>query len=199
MAQPTWNRIRIPIRHHGESEPVPIGSDAAIATREYGDGRLIPLLILDTSTRPDVDDLVRAHETLGPGDASSGWGRRSRFDWRTVRLFIQFTNPGRCLILLDFDVARLGGVVDQIVHVEGVYVQGGRPGDRLRGTLDSPRVSLEVPSKEFRPRWERLFRRTQFERFRGMGLNRRRAKAAAEEFIREWREFGSQRMESEPI
>ena len=199
MKRRKWNKITIPIRHDAERNPVPIVSDALVAQARYGDGRFIPLLILDTSTRPDIDDLIRAHQTLGPGDATSGWLRLSKLNRRRIRLFIQFTNPSQCLILLDFDIIRLGGVVDQIIKIEGVYIQGGRAGDRLRATWNSPRVAIEVPSKEFRPEWNRLFRKAQFDRFREMGLNRRDAKVATEAFIREWRQFGSFRMESEPI
>lgn len=199
MKRPKWNKIALPLRHDAEGEPVPIVSDAAIATRGYGDGRLIPLLILDTSTRPDIDELLRAHQTLGPGDATSGWGVRSRFQRRSIRLFIRFTIPSECLILLDFDIGRLGGVADQIIQAECVYIQGGRAGDRLRSTWDRPRVAVEIPSREFRPRWDGMLRKGQIESFRKMGLTRSAAKVAAESFIREWRELGAHRLESEPI
>ena len=48
---------------------VPIVADAAIASGAVGDGRLIPLVILDTTNRPDLVDLFTAHDKMLPGDA----------------------------------------------------------------------------------------------------------------------------------
>src|SRR3989442_15728179 len=48
-----------------------------------------------------------------------------------------------------FDIEKYGGLVDQIIHSEGVYIQPGRPGDRLSTTFDNPRVLAEVTSRAF--------------------------------------------------
>jgi hypothetical protein len=178
---------------------VPIVSDGAIATRGYADGRLLPVLILDTSNRPDIDAMILAHEQLGPGDATSAWGAPSRFEWRTVRLAITITNPSQCTILLDFDIVSRGGIVDQIVQNGGLYLIGGRPGDRLRTSIDRPKISVEVPSKGFRAEWDRLLRKATFQRFRLMGMGRSEAKSATESFVDHWREFGAHRMERDPV
>ena len=55
------------LQHH----PVPILADAAIATEKIGNGKLIPVLILDTSERPDVAELIRIHAHLPQGDVIS--------------------------------------------------------------------------------------------------------------------------------
>ncbi len=47
---------------------VPIVGDAAMAG-PVADGRLIPVLIVDTSKRPEVAELIRVHAHLPPGDA----------------------------------------------------------------------------------------------------------------------------------
>jgi hypothetical protein len=191
--------IKVPIRHEGEAKPVPIVSDAAIATRGYADGQLIPLVILDTTTRPDIDTMILAHRDLGPGDSRAIWGRPSQFALDTVRLALTVTNPSQCTILIDFDIVRQGGIVDQIVHTEGLYIQGGRPGDRLRTTMDNPKISVEVPSKHFRTEWDKLLSKAQFKEYRRMGLSRSDAKRSTESFIRSWREFNSHRMERDPV
>ena len=55
-----------------------------------------------------------------------------------------------CVVLLKFNVADQGGVVDQIVQAQGVYILAGRVGDRLANTLDKGRILVEVPTKEFK-------------------------------------------------
>lgn len=183
------------LRDEVEKHPVPIVSDAAVATRGLADGRLIPLLILDTSARPDIEDMIRSHRHAGPGDVRSAWAKPSRFDWRTLRLVLSATKPSRCVILIDFDVVRRDGVVDQIVNAQGLYLQTGRPGDRLVTTQDRERILIEVPSREFRGEWSRIFRKALLKDFMRRGLSRGKARAATEAFLRDWRKFGSVRMQ----
>jgi hypothetical protein len=192
--------MKVPLRHAAEADAVLIVSDATVATRAYADGRLIPLLILDTSKRPDIDAMILAHRDLGPGDATSMWGQRSRFESQpTVRLVMSFSNPSACNIILDFDITSQGGLVDQIIQMEGVYLLGGRPGDRLLTKIDDPKISVEVPSRHFRTEWDRRLRKATFQKYRAMGLSRADAKHATDSFIREWRELGSHRMDRDPI
>ena len=51
--------------------PVPIVAEGAISSTTLGDGRLIPVLILDTSNRPDIDEFVRVHQHLPAGADSA--------------------------------------------------------------------------------------------------------------------------------
>ena len=92
-----------------------------------------------------------------------------------------------------------GGIVDQIIQNEGVYLVPGRPGERLIQKIESPRISVEVPSKHFRPLWDKRLRKATFQRFRMMGLSRADAKLATESMIRGWRDVTSMRMERDPL
>ena len=109
-----WHRGAVLVQHPAEAEPVPIVADASIARVDVGDGRMIPLLILDTSKRPDIEDMINAHRHMGgQGDVDVSWGRPNRFfDTGTVALLLTFTKPSRCLILLQLDIGQYGGVVD---------------------------------------------------------------------------------------
>jgi hypothetical protein len=72
----------------------------------------------------------------GQGDVKAGWGRPNTFfDTGIVSLILTFEKPSRCLILLRFDIEKYEGLVDQIIHSQGVYIQPGRPGDRLSTTF----------------------------------------------------------------
>jgi hypothetical protein len=92
---------------------------------------------------------------------------------------------------------RQGGVVDQIVQSQGLYLQGGRPGDRLASTLDHERILVEVPSRKFRPEWDRILRKALTKDYRRRGLSRGDARDATDSFISHWRELTSKRMKSE--
>jgi hypothetical protein len=142
--------------------------------------------------------MILAHEHAGPGDVMSVWSIPSRFDTSHVSLILVQTKPSRCVIILKFNVADQGGVVDQIVQAQGVYIQPGRVGDRLVTTLDKGKILVEVPSKEFKSEWEGIFRKQLRKKFRKEGLSRQEAKNAADGFMKEWRQFGSIRMRQPP-
>ena len=138
--------------------------------------------------------MIRAHKHFGPGDAETAWSLLSRFDKSKIRLIIYIKRPSQCLIVLEFDVVRDGGVVDQIVQAQGVYIQAGRMGDRLKSTLDNERILIEVHSREFRKNWDQILYKALKKDFRRRGLARHKANQAAEDFLKEWRHFGSLRM-----
>lgn len=201
MNKSKWHREAVSIQHPAEAESVPIVADAGIATVGVGDGRMIPLLILDKSKRPDIEDMVKAHHHMeGQGDVKAGWGRPNTFfDTGVVTLMLTFMKPSRCLIRLSFDIGKQGGLVDQIISSQGLYIQPGRPGERLSTSFDNPRVIAEVPSREFQPEWDRMFRTATRKRFqKEHGLSRAEAKLATERFIAEWRGLLSNRV-SGPI
>ena len=151
-----WQKKEILIRNRAEKEPVPIVSDAAVATQGTADGRLIPVLIIDTSFRPDIEDMIRAHKHIGAGDAQSAWSIPSRFNIDRIFLILTVLKPSRCVIIVEFNIVRQGGVVDQIIHAQGVYIQPGKEGDRLSTTIDHDRLLVEVPSKHFRNEWNKI-------------------------------------------
>ncbi len=113
----------------------------------------------------------------------------------SVRLVLRMTGPSECVVIVEFDVERQGILVSQILYAQGVYIQPGRPDDRLATTLNKPRVLVEVPrNREFRHRWERLFAKANFKRLRKKGLSRAEAKYAVKTATARWQEVFHRRM-----
>ena len=183
--------------HLVEAEPVPIVADGSIATVAVGDGRMIPLLILDTSKRSDIEDMVKAHHLMeSQGDIISVWGQPDTFfDTGSVRLLLTFERPSRCQLLLQLDIKKYGGLVDNIILSQGLYIQPGRPGDRLRTTFNNPRVLAEVPSRKFQPEWTKMLRKALRKIFqKEHRMSRAKAKLATEKYIDQWRDLLSTRV-----
>lgn len=187
------HKKEILLNHKAEAESVPIVSDAGVATQGTADGRIIPVIILDTSLRPDIDDMVKAHKLIDAGDAKSVWSVPSRLNINKITLVLTFIKPSRCVILIQFDIVKQGGVVDQIIQAQGVYIQPGKKGDRLSSTIDNDRILVEVPSKHFRKEWDKILHKALVKDFKKKGLSRNDAKNASNSFIKEWRELGAKR------
>lgn len=177
------------------SAVVPIISDGAIAISQMGEGRLIPVLVIDCDNRPDLRELVFAHEHLPPGDVKITWGRR-RFQKKAVFLYLQFERPAQVDVLLEFDIADQGGLVDGILHARGVYLQPKESGKRVVEGMNREKILVEVPDTGFIPTWEELLRDAVTKRMRKRGLNRKAAQKATDDYIHRIRELWRLRMGS---
>ena len=65
------------------------------------DGRLIPVLVIDTAGRPDIPELIRQHQHLRLGDARHQWAT-SRGDADSVMLLLTFERPSEVDMVLPF-------------------------------------------------------------------------------------------------
>ncbi|MEC4685484.1 MAG: hypothetical protein VST71_07115 [Nitrospirota bacterium] len=171
---------------------VKIVADAAVSSQGIIEGKLIPLVILETSNRPDIDEMVRIHQHLPPGDVVSQWGQIEG-EKDKIALFLNFQRPAELSIILQFDIVNQGGLVDQILAARTLYIQPGREGDRLATTVDKPKILIEV-SDNFKEEWDRIFLKHIAKDMREKGLGRHQAKQAAQQFIEEWRKLGKFRM-----
>src|SRR6185437_6225125 len=181
-------RTEIKVQHPHEVHPVRIVADAAVSIRGFQGGRMLPVLLLDTSGRPDIEELIRIHETLGPGDVKAQWGQPEGHEG-TVALFLTFIRPMEIFILLEFDIAQQGLLVTQILAGRGLYLtQARQEDDRLMKNIDRPEGIVEVPDMGFGKVWSDLFHKHPAKYFRNVGLSRadshRGARSAIEELLK---------------
>ncbi|MCP4316489.1 MAG: hypothetical protein GY789_10850 [Hyphomicrobiales bacterium] len=181
------------IFHEREGRPVPIVGDAAIAAAAIGDGRLIPLIILDTTDRPDLDELIRVHEYLPPGDVDIQWAVLPGAVGK-IALVLSFKRPIRVVAILEFDIVKEGFLIDQILRARILYLQSGRPGGRFVTNQNAPKIFVEVPDTGIRGQWDKLFHKYVAAHLKAQGLSRHQARSAARQTIREFRDFGQFRM-----
>jgi hypothetical protein len=135
---------------------VSVIADGAIANPDVNEGRMVPLVILDTATRPDIDELIRLHGFFGPGDVKSQWASSTNNE-NIVFLKLSFLRPVELTIYVEFDLSKGHNVlIEQALISRALYIQAGRPGDRLKDDVDKPKLILEVPDGGFRERWEKI-------------------------------------------
>jgi hypothetical protein len=171
-----------------ESVIVQVVNDGAIGTKLFGEGRLIPVLIIDCGSRPDIIDMIVAHENKIPGDVSVTWCK-PRKPRRRLFLHLEFTRPSRLVAALEFDVLRQGNVVDGILHSNGAYLQASQVARSASEGIDKSKILIEVPDTQFKPHWNEMFREELYRGFKKRGLSRKQASIAAENYIVELREL----------
>lgn len=170
-------KVQIP-----EDRSVPIVGDAAIAG-SVADGRLVPVLILDTHNHPTIEEVIRLHEHFAPGDVEFNWGRTKRSK-DEVFLTLDFERPVEAEALLMFSIERQGRLVDLILRSRALYLQAGKPGDRLSTALEEPRILLTLPDTGFAEYWDGVYLKRMTEVIRrDAGIPRAQARGAARELI----------------
>jgi hypothetical protein len=183
----------IPVRTPEESQTLMIVGDAAIATVKVGHGRLIPLIIVDTTNRPDISEVIVMQGHLPAGDVVVQWGELAgRRDH--IALILRFERPIEGMAIIEFDIAKQGILVEHILQSNALYIQSGVPGDRLGHDLDRPKMLVEVPDTNFKGKWEKLYFNAIIQRMRNNGLNRKVAKVAAQNYLTKVREIASFRI-----
>lgn len=190
--KPKLKKIEMPTKHPWETRPAMIISDAAIATVNVGEGRFIPLVIVDTSERPEIEELVRVHAYLPPGDVIVQWGALENSHECTA-LFLRFVRPVEAFLVLNFNIVKQGVIVDQILSARALYLQAGREGNCIGNTIDAKRILIDVPDIGFSKIWDEMLFKHLVTHFRQKGLQKHHAKEATRRLIEEWRKFGRSR------
>jgi hypothetical protein len=176
-----------------EMLPVPIVSDALVASRDVADGRALPVLIIDTSSRSDIEDMIKIHKQIRTGDVRSIWSLNSK-DKNVLNLTLSFENPSKCVVVLEFDIIKYFGLIDQIMHMYSFYLHYGRKGERYINTMDRENIIVEVPSTHFFKEWDKLLRQALIKNAKKeFKLSRADAKERTEKLISECREIFSKR------
>jgi hypothetical protein len=171
-----------------------IVADGAIASGAFGDGRLIPALIIDASTDPSISELVRVHQFAKTGDVTHAWGKPHGSVGK-ISLMLWFDRPFEFSGIIEFEIEKQGPLVDQIIMAKSLYIFAGKPGDRMRDQLPGLSVLIEiVTDSDFLPKWDSILRDSLYKRFKKAGLSRSGARVAAEGFLVDWRGFGKLRV-----
>ena len=180
-------------RKISESCIVPIISDGAVATHEVGEGRMVPVLVVDCTEKVELRDLIYAHEYSPPGDVAVTWAT-PKWNKSTALLLLEFSKPSKLEVLLRFDIKKQGGVVDGILHANALYLQPSESGLKVVDGLDKGKILVEIPDTGFFPDWENLYTNSLVKVFKKSGLSRREARDAAEQHKSMLRKIWSKRM-----
>lgn len=181
------------VREFSENSIVPIVNDGAIATEEVGEGRMIPVVVVDCSEKVEFRDLIYAHENLIPGDVNITWVT-PRWGNKKVGLLLEFKKPSVLEVLFQFDIKKQGGVVDAILHSNALYIQPEESGSKVSQGLEKAKIIIEVPDTGFFQEWDKRYTKIIAKNFKKSGFSKAESKKATEEFKTKLREIWVQRM-----
>lgn len=173
---------------------VNIVNTGIISDSDRGEGRMIPVLILNTVGHDDITELFRVHEHLPPGDVITQW-LWSLASSTALFLRMKYLKPMSCEFTIVFDTHRHVSAIDGILHSQAVYLQSGKEGDTLSstmqleaGTASWVRILAEVPRMDFFDVWNKRILKILSKRFREHGLNRHQRDVAAHKQLNSMRQ-----------
>ncbi|MDD2540915.1 MAG: hypothetical protein PHH28_07710 [Desulfuromonadaceae bacterium] len=167
-------------------ETVNVIADGLIGSIFVGEGRPIPIIIIDATNQPDIAEYIDAHEFEPPGDVQVQWGT-SPFDKRKISLIINSSRPVKTEFGINLDAVTEYSLIDAVLHAKGLYLQTGKPGDKIATRIDAPKILIEVPDTDFFKTWNKILNSVLVKKFKKEGLPKAKAVAAAEELIQSMR------------
>ena len=183
----TPKRINFSVAQETETLPATIVSEPGRAYMRPEDGKLVPLVLLETTGRPDIDALFGAYTSETVGDVAVQWGRRQKAPKGSVTLFLHFTAPIKQLLILDFEIVRQSVLVEEVLRTGELYLQRAKKSGEPEAQGTSSRIRVVVPDTRFAPLWEELLVEELSARSRALGATERQARLIAQDSIRRWR------------
>jgi hypothetical protein len=170
------------------SNVVPIVADGAIAHSDWGDGRLIPVLVVNCGNHPALRDLINIHADTPPGDVTATWSRHL-LNRKCVYLRLDFQRPVETSTLFSFEVSRKGYVADWIMNVHAVYIQPTDSGLKVSEGIDKPKILVEVSATATLPGWQEIYQRSLTKEFQSKGYSKGQAKQATVQYLARTRDL----------
>ncbi|WP_045406331.1 hypothetical protein [Vibrio jasicida] len=168
-------------------------ADGAIASQFTADGRIIPVIILNTEQDRRLCDLASIHQDCAFGDVESRWALK-RFSNKFVYLVLRFEKPVELEVVVKFDVSKQMSLIDGIIHSRAVYVQPGKRGDRVGDTFDTPKILVEIPTRTTFDKWESIMTKTIEKKLKREGVGRKELKSAVKDYIATTRDLWVHRL-----
>lgn len=176
-----------------EHDYVDLVGDGAIANQKTADGRLIPVLILDTTVKKELEYLVKMHSETNLGDVTSIWAFK-RFNHKFVTLVLYFTSPMELKVAISFNVIQHSNIIEGIMISRAVYIQPGSPGDKIQHAINAPKILVEIPARTTFDNWEDILKKAVTKKLKKEGVGRKSLKAAVNDYISLGRDIWGRRL-----
>ncbi|MEL5450769.1 hypothetical protein PTR41_12935 [Serratia bockelmannii] len=178
-----------------KSEYLELVGDGAIASSRTADGRLIPLIILDTSEKRDLFNLVELHGESELGDVMSVWGSDSIIR-KNVCLILIFERPIELRIAIKFNIDKHLNLIDGIIQSRAIYIQPGVKGDKISQNINAPKILIEIPTRTTFAKWDDILKGRIEKKLKKEGVSRKEIKKSRDEHILTMRDIWGKRLPS---
>jgi hypothetical protein len=162
--------------------------EGLLSSHKIGEGRLIPVLVLDVEENQDIIDLIKMHDSITAGDATITWVQ-DLHNRKDFILRIKFTKPMQISFGIRLNISEDYTLIDGIIQSKGVFIQTGKKGDKVSKSLNENKILIEVPDTGIKSIWFQMLNKTLISNYKKMGFPRKEAKDIAQDHIIKMREL----------
>lgn len=170
---------------------VSIVSDSIIMQRNFADGKSIPLIIIDTEDKKEIERSIELHSGVKEGEVQFTWGRTP--DFKYILLYVESISPVEIKYMIAFELYKHCALLDIVLKSHLLYVQAGKKGDKLRDDLNKPKLLFAIPQSSYEVEITRLSQKAKMKRFRDLNVERKDLKDVVKKFNEEWGNFTAKR------
>lgn len=167
-----------------------IVSNGGLSSSGIGEGRVIPVIIIDTQGNKAVDEVIQLHKMGGPpGDTKLQWSLpKTFFSPKSVYLNLEFIRPMKIVFGIKFDIYSQHTLIDGIIHSRATYLISGKAGDKVSSSIRNG-VLIEVPNLDFDKKWNDILNSTIKKKYKEMGIPKRQINNSVNEHIKTMRDI----------
>lgn len=178
-------RGRIAAKSH-QQKSVPVVAHGVVSRPDIISGQFLPVIVIDASSRPDIEEHIRLHKGTGPYDVKSTWAEVPGEG--RVCLVLEFQGPTANVLIIRFNLSGQLKSVDRILHQQVMHLMCGAPGNKVSDLYENaPGMIIEVRGTWPLPKWNKFLQKALIEEAKKAGLNRKDAKQVAIFEIENWR------------
>ena len=169
-----------------------IVENGVISSKDIGEGRLIPALVIDVRSDKEIEDLIIVHKDITSGDAKFTWVR-SLSNLKYFILKMEFLKPMNISFGIMFIIDSEYSLIDGILESKGFYLQTGKIGDKIVNKNQDPKILVEVPNCNFETSWNKILYKTIRRNLRKKGISKSDSLPIAKDIIKEMRSLWKMR------
>ncbi len=162
--------------------------EGLLSSHNIGEGRLIPVLVLDVGENQDINDLIQMHDSIIAGDAAITW-IQDFYNRKDFILRIKFIKPMEISFGIRFKISEDYSIIDGIIQSKGVFIQTGKKGDKVSKSLDKSKILIEVPETGIKSIWSQMLNKALISKYKKMGFSRTESKEITQDHILKMREL----------
>lgn len=160
---------------------------AAVSFPSLGEGRFLPILVIDTRGHIEVKELFKLASNGAKVTGTARWASlNSYFYPRRIELVFEFINPldlkFAINLILDQDPHPHYEIVDGIMHLGGLFLKDGKETDDALGTPEN-KILIEVTDSNLDKKWEGVLRKILIKRYKRTRLPKKQMYPKINELI----------------
>lgn len=169
-----------------------VQEDGLISIFQFGEGRLIPAVVLNNSNGKELKQFLIDHvSTIEEGDVTTQWATpiSQFFKPKVWLLHVKFHKPRIFEFYIELPLEKHPALIDAIFQSRGLHIRHGYKGDKISKGPHENTITMEIPDHNRDEAWNATLREIFRSRLRKQGIPKKDLTQQVEKKIASIREL----------